>query len=99
VLAVAEDTDADLRFSWDDRLVVQVNDQQPIDLGQHEAFRSKSVHVNLRKGANTVLATLSNTTGTNHGGWAFAMRATTASGATLLPMAAPPTASQAEKTK
>ena len=84
-LDATEDTDAELTLTWDDRLVVQLNDEKPIDMGQHDAFRSKAVPVKLRKGRNTVLLTLSNTAGSNHGGWVYCFRAMTAAGTGLKP--------------
>jgi len=83
-LNVLADTVADLRFAWDDDLVVSVNGKI-FALGQHRAFRTKTVQVQLKAGANTVLVKLSNTVGSNHGGWAFAFLATTANGEKLLP--------------
>jgi hypothetical protein len=41
----------------------------------------------LKQGRNPVLITLTNSRGTNHGGWAFAFRAATAGGVLLLPKA------------
>jgi hypothetical protein len=38
-----------------------------------------------QQGPNLVRLLLTNTTGTNHGGWAFAFRATAADGTELLP--------------
>ena len=45
----------------------------------------KEIKVPLRKGANLVRVTLSNTTGTNHGAWAFAFQAFGPDGARLVP--------------
>jgi hypothetical protein len=60
-----------------------------MDLGHNDAFRSRIIPVKLRKGENAVLLTLSNSQGSNHGGWAFAMRAT-ANGMPILPTPAVP---------
>jgi hypothetical protein len=87
VLKAPDDTTATLRFAWDDHLVVRLNGQTPIDLGEQRAFRTRSIQVSLRKGPNVVALVLSNTQGTNHGAWAFAFRATAADGTLLLPQA------------
>ena len=60
---------------------------RPMDLGDHAAFRRKEVRVPLVKGRNCVRITLSNTRGSNHGGWAFAFKATGPDGCVLLPKA------------
>ncbi len=75
VLDAPADTAATLLLSWDDELVLHVNGARH-ELGRHAAFRSRAVDVPLRAGANTVVIKLSNTRGFNHGGWAFAFRAT-----------------------
>ncbi len=74
-----------LRFAWDDHLVVRVNEDAAQDLGNHPAFRDQEIKVRLKAGENTVLVTLSNEQGTNHGGWTFAMKATAENGEVLLP--------------
>jgi len=84
-LEAPADGDAELRIAWEDRLVLQVGGQPPIDLGQQPLFRSRTIHVPLKQGRNPVLITLTNTRGTNHGGWAFAFRAVTADGTCLQP--------------
>jgi Protein of unknown function (DUF2961) len=86
-LDAPSDIAAKLRIAWDDRLVLCVNDDPPVDLGQHAAFRAEDVAVSLRAGPNTVALKLSNTIGSNHGGWAFAFRAETLDGNPLLPSA------------
>ncbi|MEX2114842.1 MAG: glycoside hydrolase family 172 protein [Pirellulales bacterium] len=96
VLTVEEECTAELLFSWDDRLILQVNDQPPMDLGRNDAFRSRIIPVKLRKGRNSVLLTLSNSQGSNHGGWAFAMRATDSDGLPLLPTPAVPAGTEDE---
>jgi hypothetical protein len=78
---------ARLRFAWDDHLVVRVNDGEPIDMGDHSAFRQREIEVDLRPGENMILVTLSNEQGGNHGGWTFAMRAADQDGALLSPRA------------
>jgi len=87
ILQSPADTSARLRFAWDDRLVVRVNEDKPLDLGSHAAFRAKTIDVPLRRGANVLTVTLSNTTGANHGAWAFALKATLPDGMVLLPHA------------
>jgi hypothetical protein len=81
-------TEAEIRVSWDDRAVLRLGGTRPMDLGENRYFRSRTVPVELRKGPNVVSLTLSNTRGTNHGGWCFAFRCRTADGETLLPEAA-----------
>jgi hypothetical protein len=84
VLEAPSATTATLRLAWDDHLVLHVNGEM-IDLGCHTAFRQREIQVPLRAGANQVALKLSNTRGSNHGGWAFAFRATTADGRRLHP--------------
>ena len=86
VLHAPKEMDATLHLAWDDALIVRVN-EQVIDLGSQHAFRGRSIPVTLRAGANTVVLKLSNERGSNHGGWAFAMRATAADGTALTPQA------------
>ena len=75
-----------LRVAWDDALILRVNDEV-FDLGHHYAFRAQSIPVTLQAGANSIVLKLSNDRGSNHGGWVFAFRATTADGAVLVPQA------------
>lgn len=86
VIEAPSDMTAKVRIAWDGRLVLRVNDAAT-DLGNHGAFRQRTVDVHLRKGSNRISVTLSNDTGTNHGGWAFAFRATAPDGALLVPRA------------
>ncbi len=79
---------ARLRLAWDDRLTLRVNDDKPIDLGHHRAFRPRETEIRLRPGANTIWIKLSNEIGSNHGGWVFAFRAVAPDGRPLLPKAA-----------
>jgi hypothetical protein len=88
VLDVDRDLTAQFQITWDDRLVVRVNGDKPIDLGEHTHFRTATMDVPLKKGANTVALLLSNEQGSNHGGWAFAFKATTPDGTVLVPRAA-----------
>ena len=85
ILHAAGDTQATLRIAWDDQLHLRVNDSDPLDLGRNQAFRACSVPVRLRQGANRVVLKLSNTIGTNHGGWAFAFQARAPDGSVLAP--------------
>jgi len=85
VIESPEDLTADFRLAWDDQLILRINDEPPIDFGQQDAFRSKSLPIKLHKGLNAVLVKLSNTRGSNHGGWVFNLRATTPDGTVLLP--------------
>ena len=56
--------------------------------GTNAPFRQRTVEVPLKKGPNRVSVLLSNDTGSNHGGWAFAFRATAPDGSILVPRAA-----------
>lgn len=76
---------AALRIAWDDELVLRVNGGAARALGRQAAFRARTVNVPLRKGANTVVLKLSNTAGSNWGGWCFAFQARTADGRALVP--------------
>ena len=87
VLEVDADTRASIRLAWDDRLILRVNGEDGIDLGPHDTFRSRTVPVDLKKGPNTIVLKLSNTVGSNYGGWTFAFRGTLADGGALLPRA------------
>ena len=80
-------SEATLRLSWDDRMIMRMNGDDSIDLGFHSSFREKVVPVSLKSGRNTVVLKLSNTLGSNHGGWTFAFHATNAEGMVLLPNA------------
>lgn len=86
VTTISAPTDmvAKVRIAWDGRLVLRVNDTAT-ELGNNAAFRQRTVDVPLKKGANRVSVLLSNDTGTNHGGWAFAFRATAPDGSILTP--------------
>lgn len=86
-LEAPADLTAKVRVAWDGRLVLRVNDAAT-DFGTHGAFRQRTVEVPLKKGRNRVSVLLSNDTGTNHGGWAFAFRATAPDGSILVPRAA-----------
>jgi hypothetical protein len=85
VLNVPEAMKANVRIAWDDRLVFQVNDQNPIDMGHQYSFLPKTIQVDLCKGKNVLVLTLSNTSGSNHGGWLFAFRAESPDGNMLKP--------------
>ena len=87
VIDVAEAMTARVRLAWDDQLVLRVNADQPLDLGAQPFFRDRVVEVPLKRGRNFVSITLSNTTGFNHGGWAFAFKATAPDGTVLVPRA------------
>ena len=87
VLEADRNMTAQFQITWDDHLVLRVNQEQPIDLGSHEHFRTAKVSVPLKKGSNCVLLLLSNEQGSNHGGWAFAFKATTPEGKVLVPRA------------
>lgn len=78
--------DGIFRLSWDDHLVLHLNGTRH-DLGHHTAFRSQTVELPLQAGPNELVLKLSNTRGSNHGGWAFALHAATATGTRLLPQA------------
>lgn len=88
ILSAPSKLTAKIRLAWDDRLVLRVNDAEPIDLGHRDNFGDRTVEVPLRKGDNLVDITLSNTQNFNHGGWAFAFQATAPDGTVLLPRAA-----------
>ena len=85
VLRVEQACKATIRVAWDDQAVLRLNDEKPIDLGAQRHFRSRTVPVELRAGANRVTLTVSNTQGTNHGGWCFAFVCRTADGEVVLP--------------
>jgi hypothetical protein len=93
-------TTARLTLAWDDRLVIRVNDGEPIDLGVQEFPRRREIEVPLEAGPNRIALWLSNTSaeqlrradlerpfGVTHGGWNFSFRAVTAEGDVLVPQA------------
>lgn len=87
VIEAEEDVTATIRLAWDDRATLTVNGGAPMELGDHAAFRSKTVSVPLKKGPNRISLSLTNEQGSNHGGWCFAFKATTPEGKTLIPQA------------
>lgn len=80
-------TTAKLTFAWDDELVLQVNDDAPVNLGTQAYFLPRVIGVTLVKGKNTITVRLSNTVGLTRGAWNFSFRCFTGSGLSLLPMA------------
>ena len=80
-------TKAAFTLGWDDQLVLQINDQTPIDLGTQPYFRSRTVEVPLVQGRNVVTLQLSNRVGLTRGAWNFSFRCKTADGQVLLPQA------------
>ncbi len=87
ILDAPTDMNVTFRIAWDDQLVLRVNDQRPLDLGTHQHFRQRTLDVPLKKGANRISVLLANDTGANHGGWAFAFRATAPDGSVMVPHA------------
>lgn len=81
------DQTIDLQIAWDDKLTLQANNDPVRELGTHAAFRAQKLQLPLKRGANKLLLTLTNEQGSNHGGWCFAFKATTANGKLLLPRA------------
>ncbi len=86
VIEAPADMVAKIRLAWDGRLVLRVNDTAT-DFGTNGPFRQRTMEIPLKKGANRVSVLLSNDTGSNHGGWAFAFRATAPDGTLLVPRA------------
>lgn len=87
VLDADRDMTAQFQITWDDHLVLRVNQDKPLDLGAHTHFRTAKIEVPLKKGTNRILLTLNNESGTNHGGWTFAFKAATPDGTVLKPKA------------
>jgi hypothetical protein len=81
------DMTAKARIAWEGHLVLRVN-ELAMDMGTNETFRHRTVEAPLTKGLNRVSVLLSNDTGSNHGGWTFAFRATAPDGSVLIPRAA-----------
>lgn len=77
--------EARLRVAWDDALTLRVNGGEPIDLGTHAAFRWRELSVPVVEGENEVVLKLSNSVGSNRGGWAFTFQARDPSGSPMLP--------------
>jgi len=78
---------ATLRLTFDDALAIRVNDGSMQLLGEHAAFRTKEIAVQLKRGKNIILVKQSNTIGFNHGGWLFNFQAVAADGERLWPRA------------
>ena len=83
-LKVPDDTEADILVSWDDSLTLICNEDK-FALGNHNAFRSEKLSVNLRRGRNSIALVLTNTIAYNHGGWAFSFRAVTKNNREIIP--------------
>ena len=75
------------RVTFDDALSLRVNDGPLRLLGEHTAFRTVEVKVELQAGPNIIHIKQTNTIGLNHGGWTFNFQAVTATGERLLPRA------------
>ena len=86
-LTAPADTTATLTLAWDDRLVLRVNQGEPIDLGSQPYVRGRTVEVPLQAGENHLALWLSNEMGLTRGAWVFSFRAVTAEGELLLPEA------------
>jgi hypothetical protein len=80
-----EDTPATLHLAWDDRLILRLNDDPPVDLGAQSAFRRRAVPVRLRAGRNRLVLKLNNTRGLTWGGWCFSCRVVLPDGQALVP--------------
>lgn len=78
---------ATVRFSYDDHLLYQVNDEPVVDMGNQTMFRTRTVQATLRAGANDLAVLLTNARSSNHGGWAWAFSAIAPDGTHLSPMA------------
>jgi hypothetical protein len=87
ILHAEKDMTAQIRLAWDDRMILRINEDKPIDLGHRDNFGKRELKVPLKKGPNLVDVTLSNTRNYNHGGWAFAFQAVTPEGGILRPRA------------
>ena len=79
-------TEATLQLAWDDALLPRVNGEV-FEPGSQDAFRARWVPMRLRASANVVTLKLSDRRGSNHGGWAFVLRAEAADGTVLRPRA------------
>lgn len=87
VLHVNEPVQATVQIAWDDVLAVRLNGDLVGGPQIHNSFRSQNFLLPLEAGQNTITLKLSNTIGTNHGGWAFAFNATLPKGFRLIPTA------------
>lgn len=86
-LRVSRALQAQALLAWDDRLSLRLNDGEPWQGGDHDAFRAHAIELPLRTGDNDLLVKLSNTANSNHGGWAFAFQCRTPEGDLILPQA------------
>lgn len=87
ILRAPRDMEATLQLAWDDHLVLRLNDEETIDMGEKKNFGKATKTVMLHEGDNHIEVRLSNTQGFSHGAWAFAFKATGANGELLLPEA------------
>ncbi len=62
---------ATVRMTYDDGAYLSVGGKITA-LPAHRAFRTEEVTVTLKKGRNKIAVALTNTVGSNHGGWCFA---------------------------
>lgn len=78
-------TTAKITLGWDDRLILQVNEAEPQDLGAQTYLKGRTIEVPLKAGSNRIQIQLTNTTGLTRGAWNFSFSARTADGELLMP--------------
>jgi hypothetical protein len=76
---------AKLFLSWDDRAVLHLNEEAPIDLGEQPTFRQRCIEIRLKAGENRLVLKLSNKKGKSWGAWCFACRVLRTDGRVLIP--------------
>lgn len=98
-LFVEKETKVAICISWTDRMVLQLNNNPPLDLGDHYNFESQIIEMELKAGWNRILLKNSNRGnpfgyprsakqfdyGSDNGGWAFAFTVRTPNGQIIMP--------------
>ena len=84
-LELERDMNVSLQITWDDALVLGVNDER-FELGDHKSFfDTETVNVKLKAGANRIMIKQSNIKGQNFGSWTFNFQAKDENGNIIVP--------------
>ena len=87
-LEVDRDTPATMHLSWDDRMLLRLNDGPVQDLGKHPTYRYRAIPIRLRQGQNTVALNLDRPDeGLSWGAFTFSCRVVLPDGRVVIPQA------------
>ncbi|MDE2993905.1 MAG: hypothetical protein OXU67_08495, partial [Chloroflexota bacterium] len=87
-LEVDRDTPATMHLSWDDRMLLRLNNGPVRDLGKHPTYRYRAVPVRLQQGENTVALNLDRPDeGLSWGAFTFSCRVVLPDGRVVIPRA------------